>query len=47
MAHGPLFGCCRAKAAGNASDNFEIDIQEGGMKDGSANPNDVLAGSSA
>ena len=31
------------KSAGNASDNFEIDIQEGGMKDGSANPNDVLA----
>ena len=31
------------KSAGNASDNFEIDIQEGGMTDGSANPNDVLA----
>ena len=31
------------KSAGNASDNFEIDIQEGGMTDGSADPNDVLA----
>ena len=31
------------KSAGNASDNFEIDMQEGGYTDGSANPNDVLA----
>jgi beta-glucanase (GH16 family) len=29
--------------AGNVGNNFEIDIQEGGYTDGSANPDDVLA----
>src|SRR5271166_5788706 len=30
--------------AGSSGDNFEIDMQEGGMTDGSANPNDVFSG---
>ncbi len=29
--------------AGNVGNNFEIDIEEGGYTDGSANPNDVLS----
>ena len=39
----PALWLLPGKSAGNASDNFEIDMQEGGFKDGSANPNDVLA----
>ena len=30
--------------AGNVGDNDEIDVQEGGMTDGTINPNDVLSG---
>jgi beta-glucanase (GH16 family) len=30
-------------SAGSVGNNFEIDIQEGGFDDGTANPNDVLA----
>ena len=39
----PALWLLPGKSAGNASDNFEIDMQEGGYTDGSANPNDVLA----
>jgi hypothetical protein len=31
------------QGAGNVGNNFEVDIQEGGYTDGSANPNDVFA----
>jgi beta-glucanase (GH16 family) len=39
----PALWLLPGKSAGNASDNFEIDMQEGDFKDGAANPNDVLA----